>query len=130
MKIAATLQSVGRPCVGTPKLGGYTGPPLRLRAVFSFGHRHSQWRAAGSLKLGGELGFPALTENLTRAMADRPVLWTDPTNWMRRPVALGPPLSISLCSRRHHGPQRGTGQRVRRRTIKMIAKINEKIQPQ
>ena len=28
-------------------------------------------------------------EDLVKAMADRPVLWTDPTNWMRRPFALG-----------------------------------------
>ncbi|MGH6630482.1 MAG: hypothetical protein ACREB3_12185, partial [Burkholderiales bacterium] len=29
-------------------------------------------------------------EDLTKAMGDRKVLWTDPTNWMHRPVALGP----------------------------------------
>ena len=28
-------------------------------------------------------------EDLTKAMGDRPVLWTDPTNWMGRVVALG-----------------------------------------
>src|SRR5947208_287450 len=31
-------------------------------------------------------------EDLAKAMADRPVLWTDPTNWMHRPLALGPPF--------------------------------------
>ena len=29
-------------------------------------------------------------DDLTKAMKNRPVLWTDPTNWMGRPVALGP----------------------------------------
>jgi hypothetical protein len=29
-------------------------------------------------------------EDLRKAMADRPVLWTDPTNWMNRVVAAGP----------------------------------------
>jgi len=29
-------------------------------------------------------------EDLARAMGNRPVLWTDPKNWMRRTVALGP----------------------------------------
>jgi len=29
-------------------------------------------------------------EDLTKAMGDRPVMWTDPTNWMGRVVALGP----------------------------------------
>jgi len=29
-------------------------------------------------------------EDLVKAMGSRPVLWTDPTNWMRRVVALGP----------------------------------------
>ncbi|HEY7616787.1 MAG TPA: hypothetical protein VH744_08290, partial [Terriglobales bacterium] len=29
-------------------------------------------------------------EDLVRAMGDRRVLWTDPTNWMGRLVALGP----------------------------------------
>jgi cephalosporin-C deacetylase-like acetyl esterase len=28
--------------------------------------------------------------DLVKAMGDRRVLWTDPTNWMERPVALGP----------------------------------------
>lgn len=28
-------------------------------------------------------------EDLVKAMGDRTVLWTDPTNWMHRPVALG-----------------------------------------
>ena len=28
--------------------------------------------------------------DLTKAMKDRPVLWTDPANWMGRPVPLGP----------------------------------------
>ena len=28
--------------------------------------------------------------DLTKAMGDRPVMWTDPTNWMGRVVALGP----------------------------------------
>jgi hypothetical protein len=28
--------------------------------------------------------------DLVKAMGGRPVLWTDPTNWMSRPVALGP----------------------------------------
>jgi hypothetical protein len=28
-------------------------------------------------------------EDLVKAMGNRPVLWTDPTNWMTRPVALG-----------------------------------------
>ncbi len=31
-------------------------------------------------------------DDLTKAMQDRPVLWTDPTNWMGRPVPLGPPF--------------------------------------
>jgi hypothetical protein len=30
-------------------------------------------------------------QDLTRAMGNRPVLWTDPTNWMKRPVSLAPP---------------------------------------
>ena len=29
--------------------------------------------------------------DLTKAMGNRSVLWTDPTNWMGRPVPLGPP---------------------------------------
>jgi hypothetical protein len=29
-------------------------------------------------------------EDLTRLMQDRPVMWTDPTNWMGRVVPLGP----------------------------------------
>jgi hypothetical protein len=31
-------------------------------------------------------------DDLTRAMGDRAVLWTDPTNWMGRPVVLGAPF--------------------------------------
>jgi dienelactone hydrolase len=31
-------------------------------------------------------------EDLTKAMGDRPVLWTEPTNWMGRIVPLGPPF--------------------------------------
>jgi len=31
-------------------------------------------------------------EDLTKAMRDRPVMWTDPTNWMGRVVPLGPPF--------------------------------------
>jgi hypothetical protein len=31
-------------------------------------------------------------DDLTRSMKDRPVLWTDPTNWMERPVFLGAPF--------------------------------------
>jgi Acetyl xylan esterase (AXE1) len=31
-------------------------------------------------------------DDLVKAMAKRPVLWTDPTNWMQRVVALGPPF--------------------------------------
>jgi hypothetical protein len=31
-------------------------------------------------------------DDLTKAMKNRPVLWTDPTNWMGRPVPLGPPF--------------------------------------
>jgi len=30
--------------------------------------------------------------DLTKAMADRPVLWTDPSNWMGHPVALAAPF--------------------------------------
>jgi hypothetical protein len=30
--------------------------------------------------------------DLVRAMGDRPVMWTDPTNWMRKIVPLGPPF--------------------------------------
>jgi cephalosporin-C deacetylase-like acetyl esterase len=30
-------------------------------------------------------------DDLVKAMGNRPVLWTDPTSWMRRVVALGPP---------------------------------------
>jgi hypothetical protein len=29
-------------------------------------------------------------EDLAKAMGKRPVMWTDPTNWMGRTVALGP----------------------------------------
>jgi cephalosporin-C deacetylase-like acetyl esterase len=29
-------------------------------------------------------------EDLTKAMGDRPIIWTDPTNWMGRVVSLGP----------------------------------------
>ncbi len=31
-------------------------------------------------------------DDLVKAMGNRPVLWTDPTSWMRRVVALGPPF--------------------------------------
>lgn len=31
-------------------------------------------------------------DDLVKAMGARPVLWTDPSNWMRRVVALGPPF--------------------------------------
>jgi hypothetical protein len=31
-------------------------------------------------------------DDLTKAMENRPVLWTDPANWMGRPVPLGPPF--------------------------------------
>jgi len=31
-------------------------------------------------------------DDLTKAMESRPVLWTDPTNWMEHPVALGAPF--------------------------------------
>jgi cephalosporin-C deacetylase-like acetyl esterase len=31
-------------------------------------------------------------EDLTKAMGRRPVLWTDPTNWMERPASLGQPF--------------------------------------
>jgi hypothetical protein len=31
-------------------------------------------------------------DDLTRLMKNRPVLWTDPTNWMERPVFLGSPF--------------------------------------
>jgi hypothetical protein len=31
-------------------------------------------------------------DDLTKAMGNRSVLWTDPTNWMQRPVPLGPPF--------------------------------------
>jgi cephalosporin-C deacetylase-like acetyl esterase len=31
-------------------------------------------------------------EDLVRAMGERPVMWTDPTNWMRKIVPLGPPF--------------------------------------
>ncbi len=31
-------------------------------------------------------------DDLVKAMGARPVLWTDPTNWMRRVIALGPPF--------------------------------------
>jgi hypothetical protein len=30
--------------------------------------------------------------DLMKAMGDRPVLWTDPANWMGHPVSLGPPF--------------------------------------
>jgi cephalosporin-C deacetylase-like acetyl esterase len=30
-------------------------------------------------------------QDLTQAMGNRPVLWTDPTNWMKRTVSLDPP---------------------------------------
>jgi len=29
-------------------------------------------------------------EDLIKAMGDRPVMWTDPTNWMGKIVAVGP----------------------------------------
>jgi len=29
-------------------------------------------------------------DDLTKAMGSRPILWTDPTNWMGRVVAAGP----------------------------------------
>ncbi len=31
-------------------------------------------------------------DDLTKAMGDRPVLWTDPTNWMGHPIPLGGPF--------------------------------------
>ena len=31
-------------------------------------------------------------DDLVKAMGNRPVMWTDPTSWMRRVVALGPPF--------------------------------------
>ena len=31
-------------------------------------------------------------EDLTKVMGKRPVLWTDPANWMGHPVALGAPF--------------------------------------
>jgi hypothetical protein len=31
-------------------------------------------------------------QDLTKAMGSRPVLWTDPTNWMKRPAPLGLPF--------------------------------------
>ena len=31
-------------------------------------------------------------EDLVKAMGKRPVLWTDPTNWMGRPAPLAPPF--------------------------------------
>ena len=31
-------------------------------------------------------------DDLMKAMKNRPVLWTDPANWMGRPVPLGPPF--------------------------------------
>lgn len=31
-------------------------------------------------------------EDLAKAMGNRPVLWTDPANWMGHTVALGPPF--------------------------------------
>ena len=31
-------------------------------------------------------------DDMVAAMKDRPVLWTDPTNWMERPVVLGSPF--------------------------------------
>jgi hypothetical protein len=31
-------------------------------------------------------------DDLTKAMGNRPVLWTDPANWMGHPVSLGPPF--------------------------------------
>jgi hypothetical protein len=31
-------------------------------------------------------------EDLTKAVAGRPVLWTDPTNWVGHPIALGAPF--------------------------------------
>jgi cephalosporin-C deacetylase-like acetyl esterase len=31
-------------------------------------------------------------DDLAKAMENRPVLWTDPSNWMGRPVSLGPPF--------------------------------------
>jgi hypothetical protein len=31
-------------------------------------------------------------DDLAKALAKRPILWTDPTNWMGRPVSLGPPF--------------------------------------
>lgn len=34
-------------------------------------------------------------DDLVKAMGARPVLWTDPTDWMRRVVALGPRIGIA-----------------------------------
>ena len=31
-------------------------------------------------------------DDLVKAMGDRPVLWTDPANWMGHPVSLGAPF--------------------------------------
>jgi hypothetical protein len=31
-------------------------------------------------------------DDLTKSMGNRAVLWTDPTNWMQRPVPLDPPF--------------------------------------
>jgi hypothetical protein len=31
-------------------------------------------------------------DDLTKAMENRPVLWTDPSNWMGRPISLAPPF--------------------------------------
>ncbi len=31
-------------------------------------------------------------DDLVRAIGERPALWTDPANWMGRPVPLGPPF--------------------------------------
>ena len=52
-------------------------------------------------------------EDLVKLMGDRPVMWTDPTNWMGRVVSAGPPVSVSVGARRSHGSERRTGYRVR-----------------
>ena len=49
----------------------------------------------GSLRNAGTPSIPGFAlhwdlDDLRRAMGNRKVLWTDPTNWMGRPVPLGP----------------------------------------
>ncbi len=60
--------------------------PYSLRAALENSMTSDLWDAAvPNFVLHWDLN------DLMKAMGERQVLWTDPTNWMRRVVALGPP---------------------------------------